>query len=135
MRWLVLSSTLACGCSERLGVRVHGERDAEPLLLEASELLGIWLEAGDGPIVLELVDVAPGEPVGRLLVERSCLRVIRATRSPIVIAHEVGHALGLQHVDDPLNVMAVYTDDESVALTDEQRSTMEKTMRNLGGCP
>jgi hypothetical protein len=133
--WLALALAMTTGCSERLGVRIHAEHDAEALLVDASEILGVWLEPGDGPIVLELVDVASGEPAGRVLVNRSCLRVIRASYSAAVVAHEVGHVLGLEHVDDPRNVMAVYTDDESLGLTQEQRSTIETAARELARCP
>jgi hypothetical protein len=118
-----------------VGVRVHAERNAEALLVQTSEILGVSLEEGDGPIVLELVDVAPGEPAGRLLLERSCLRVIRARWSATVVAHEMGHAFGLDHVDDPYNVMAVYVDEESVELTSSQRDTIETSAGQLATCP
>jgi hypothetical protein len=123
------------GCGEGLGLRVYAERDAETVLEQASAILGVPLEQGDGPIVLELVDVVPGEPAGRLLLERSCLRVVRASYSPIVVAHEIGHALGLDHVDDLRNVMAPYVGAESIELSESQRDTMEANARVLATCP
>lgn len=122
------------GCGEPTTVRVYAERDATLVLEEAGALLGLQLARGDGPIILELVDPAPGEPSGRLLARRSCLRVLRASYQPIVVAHELGHAFGLDHVDEPTNIMAPYTDANSIDLQDGQREKLLDAARRLSRC-
>lgn len=129
-----LALASVCGCGEGVGVEVYAERDASPVLEEASSLLGVWLEQGGGPIVLELVGQAPGEPAGRLLVHRPCLRVIRASYDPVVVAHELGHAFGLEHADDPSNVMTAYTDDDSTRFTEAQQEKIDDSARRLSAC-
>jgi hypothetical protein len=50
--------------------------------------------------------------------------IILATCRLATVAHEIGHALGLPHSDDPKNLMFMYSND-SLTLTTEQREAVQ----------
>lgn len=137
----VIASTalvqLCTGCSGAVHVVVHGDQDRAREALEgAQELLGVPLELSDrGPVVVDMVEVMPLEETGRRIRQRVCSRWLRSTYDPVTLAHELGHAFGLDHVSDPANLMAPYTGDDTLGLTEGQRETVERRARALAGCP
>lgn len=151
MRARLLALTLALvagGCGEALPIHVvdgaapkGGMVDAETtaLLEDAAGLLGLTFELVDdkrGAVVLELVDVQSKENEGRQYLRQRCRRIVRAERGPVTIAHEIGHALYLDHIDDdPENIMSPTIDREtSVWLEDWQLDTVHDEAASLRGC-
>lgn len=132
----VLTFCTAASCTSPVQVQIYTEHpNPDAVLAEASALLGVPLEPGRGPIVVEIVEAAKGEYVGRLLARRHCLRIIRSSPDHIVLAHELGHAFGLGHHDDPANLMHARTGDDTTELEDWQRDIIEAAAARLGRCP
>jgi hypothetical protein len=126
---LAIAAAAACGHTT---VTTIGDADA---VAAASEALDIWAEHGvhlehgdDGPIWIVVGEVGrPGELVDR----GACTRWIVASRSPMIIAHEIGHALGLQHADAGLMAEAGPV---SVELDDEQVESAAAAADRLAAC-
>jgi hypothetical protein len=112
-RTLVLLTTLA-GCSGDHSIPVHlSSPGATPekvqMVRDAGELLGWGIAFQDekyGAATIDVHQVGNGEHIlGVALLRRRCLRVAWANKDPWVIAHELGHLMGLDHVSDPDNIM------------------------------
>jgi hypothetical protein len=122
-----------------LGCEAQGRSDVVPLLflkarpqhspdvLEgASEALGMELspEAYAAPHGAVVLFSAPAMPPysGETEIVHICAPVSWSIDEPLALAHEIGHALWLQHADDPANLMYPY--DRGTELTDAQIDTM-----------
>lgn len=138
MRALLILALSLSACAVSIPVRVASElpESATDLLLaDASELLGIPIATTDdshGSITLDIHE-SPGIYRGRNLIRKGCRRASWASPDAEVIAHEIAHALGLDHVDDPHNLMA--RSGSGVELTEAQVATMERQAGVLLACP
>jgi hypothetical protein len=143
---LVLAASLAGACDDHVvPVRLSAAGsdgpvlDPSPRAMEAlagaEEILGLEFVIWDhayGSVTIDLVDVVEGESLGKALLHRRCARVLRANYNPVVIAHEVGHALGLEHTTEPGNLM--FADPESTDVTEAQFDTMLRHAAQVRSC-
>jgi hypothetical protein len=146
MRCLAIAALLA-GCSETLSLRVTSARsdvrdgvirDPSPemrdLLDDALGRLGVEYDLTSkvaGSVTIDLVEVAEGEPKGRTMIRSGCQRALRSPHDSMILAHEIGHALGLEHVDDTGNLMHA---DGGEWLDDWQVDDLLTDARKLSRC-
>jgi hypothetical protein len=117
MRLFVLIVLLAACEEEPYGrsdvIPVHAVPFLEPhsaeVLAEAEDILGMEFEfepiGAGGAVVLFRATSEDGRHSGGETYVHSCAPVAWALDIDRSVAHEVGHALGLDHVDDPDNLM------------------------------
>lgn len=86
---------------------------SEDIVQQACDVWGLTCTTTEdevGAIVVLLTD-RPGNVegtdtwLGGLATRRACIPRVWSTDSPYVLAHELGHVLGLDHVSHPANVM------------------------------
>lgn len=135
MRWLDLLGLVAmavCACAT---IPIHTDADTE-LVGTAAARLGLepeYLAEAQGAIEVEIVPKRHyhhGEAVDR----KGCRRKVVSTADTAVLAHELGHALGLGHVDSPDNVMTPHAGDDADRLTAAQRRGMAASLALLRAC-
>lgn len=135
-----LPLALLCACAEPLPLRVRTLDNSQPVtvlpdvVVDACEILGVACEATDrgyGSITLDLIPIPSGRVRGRSQAQL-CRRLIWVDPTPLRIAHELGHALELDHVDDRSNLMHINAKDTE--LTDEQLDRIEIVGGLIVGC-
>lgn len=137
-RVLVLVAALVGGCAEPLPVHVLDHDDIPLEVEDACEIIGLLCESDDhdyGTITIELVPLTPS---GTLRVRGvtegggSCSPEIWVEPVPRLIAHELAHALGLEHRESEDGLMrAVRQGDE---LSDDEQDEIERGGNRLVGC-
>jgi hypothetical protein len=151
---LPLSALLLGGCGEAGIVRIalysqeqpevitEGSK-YEPMVREAVSLLGYeakFVSRRRGALTLDLVEISPAafdglRYGGRMLDERGCDR--SAWVIPVDsqrIAHEIAHMLGLEHNEDPNNLMRAQPAPDNTDLTLRQQEIIDFNADEIGRC-
>jgi len=148
---ITLLATLCFGCAEPVPIDLStvpldsDETDYERLVDDAFGILGLPFEFTSrtrGTIHLAVVHIE-GEPHGGVttLVGPRCWKSVTANASAVAIAHEVAHALGLDHVCDGDECTADHADNlmngtlaGGIELTDAQLEDLEDGRLRLTRC-
>lgn len=103
---------------------------------EASALLGRPIEVVDhryGAIMISAV-AEGGDYAGEATDRNGCDRTVWSEPRGVILAHELGHALGLDHDDDPANLMHRYVGRDTIELTPDQEHDLEHELWLLNTC-
>jgi len=114
------------------------DTEALAMMMIASEILGVNVHFVNtwepGVIVVDLLNLAPGERViGTTLTLGPCHHTVWANRDVLVVAHELGHALGLGHSYFPGSLM--YPSKEGgMYVSPSERRKMAREAKSLASC-
>lgn len=143
------------GCVAEIPVMIKAKPQHEEVIpvmtQEAEEILGLPIKRVDSPrgaIFVDVVNVEPGENLGQKNPGTRCRRYIRTEPNGLLFAHELGHALGLNHITGEtdeeiemnMNNLMFYHEDyyynhpKGTELTDNQFEIIEKEAANLNSC-
>lgn len=128
MKWKATFATLLLAlsaCAQSSGIPVHFEQEpGEALVLEAEEILGFELvetETSHGSVVIRFKPEPDGGLFGRFEGAEGCSSSLWSVENPRVLAHEVGHSMGLGHEDDEANVMSESWDGRKLEIWQAER--------------
>lgn len=153
---LLITCALLGGCGQPVPIKIGGggergtsastHEDDLRVIAEVSAILDLPLEITDrryGSIVVHFRDAIDTDPRGSILLQRPCLKIVTTNRDSGPAAHEVAHALGLEHVcegedcadEETDNLMAVnITGVLGLELTAEQHDDLARGQRRLTAC-
>jgi hypothetical protein len=145
----VLASTLlvifVCSCRAHRTVEVQMVYGSEvgtvvepvspelmKLLSDVEALTGYWIKpVRKTGVKVELLDVVPNVQGRAWRILWPCWYFIRSNQDPRILAHELGHVLGLDHHADVGNLMNAKVLAQNPKLTATQRKTMERRAKEL----
>lgn len=140
---VLLGAALLVGaCAEPLPINVRDESGAKsldelpPVVERACDLLGMVCEATDheyGAITLDLIHTAD-RVRGRSGGSGICSPWAWAEPRTVIVAHELGHVLGLDHRDDAGALMYPSPDAYALELSDAEMDEIERGGNRLVGC-
>ena len=126
---------ICSGCQEHsVPVTFLAEPDIN-LLVQTEEILGFQLEQTNefyGSIVIELWPRPRGGIQGYFSSNGFCRPWVQSVESPRILAHELGHALGLEHRNDLENLMS--ESENGTALKDSQTKRMQEIIERYEEC-
>jgi len=97
------------GYSEVVSVFFQNKMDGDQDIIDDAEfLIGMSIEEAPFPapgVVSMSFGIYEGY-LGRLDSYDKCTKVGESTRDSVILAHEIAHALGAEHSEDPENLMA-----------------------------
>jgi hypothetical protein len=114
---------MLCACTPALPLDASDWTTAEG----AAEILGLPIEPGPAVSVTWSETAQTADRSG-------CRRHVESPREPVMLAHELGHALGLAHVDDPANLMHAFVGRDTLEVTTEQHDALWDAMERLSLC-
>lgn len=129
---------LSAACGQPLAIKIRDTREDPDtdVILDACDVLEIeCVEAqhSDGALTLILTDNDDSDTnVEGENFDRPCRPVSWSSGSdPYILAHEIGHAMGLEHVDDPDRLM--YTTAGTLT-THRELATVWRHVDRLAAC-
>lgn len=131
---LLLAGILAALLAGCASIPVHAPT-LEPGVNAAIDA-GLHVKHGDEDAPLR-VTARPGLKFGGHAYDtHGCTRqaYVRTGARPAIVAHELGHMMGLEHVDDPRNLMHPDAPTDHVGLTSEQRRTSKRARAVITAC-
>lgn len=135
--WVLAVALLCAALVGCVTVPIHAQDEGDRLAIAvAARDLGLRTEYVDtekGAVKIEIRPEPPGGPLG-IGEALPCGGRVESVADTTVLRHELGHALTLQHVDDPGNIMNETSVGSDQALTLKQRRQLRAAVTWLHVC-
>ena len=141
-RLLPILLCLGCAPTVRLcpSFRTRHTKAVAEAIAEAEAILELELTTTSrcyGSVYVEFMEAGQGEYAGMKAPHGQCRRYIRTEPDGVLLAHELGHTLGLHHVDPddhPSNLMNPIVGSDNTHLTQAQRDKITQEAALLEAC-